>query len=189
MGTYIESYAEVRNTITGKWEKVSGLFPLDEYRRKDCVIDKGDHPFDWQSYSMFGFLAGVRNYSLCEPISQPKGLPDDVSEDIRRKAEHWIADAYSHSWFTLQELLAFNYEKVFEDMRDVLEQIAQSSEQPIEPGIEPLDVSYELILAASVKAKLITYSEHLGKDFFDSLNLLKTLGKPEDVRVVFWFHG
>lgn len=32
-----------------------------------------------------------------------------------------------------------------------------------------------------------TYREFLGKFFFEELELMKTLGEPEDVRVVFLF--
>ena len=59
MGCDIHSFTEKRNKGNNKWEVLEGL-----------------NPFDWRSYSVFAFLADVRNYDHCEPISQPKGLPD-----------------------------------------------------------------------------------------------------------------
>lgn len=32
-----------------------------------------------------------------------------------------------------------------------------------------------------------TYKEFLGKDFFNELEHLKTLGLPDDIRIIFWF--
>ena len=50
--------------------------------------DKKDNPFDWRSYSMFGFLADVRNYNQCEPIAKPKFyIPKDCSDEIRKEYE------------------------------------------------------------------------------------------------------
>ena len=34
---------------------------------------------------MFAFLAGVRNYDHCEPISEPKGVPNDVSKLVKKR--------------------------------------------------------------------------------------------------------
>ena len=75
MGCDIHSFAERLNKQTNKWEKVGDAFSLDEYGKTRFKKDKGDSPFDWRSYSVFAFLADVRNYDHCEPISYPKGLP------------------------------------------------------------------------------------------------------------------
>src|SRR5690242_12249014 len=68
MGADIHSFAEVRKE--GKWLRV-------EEPVFDTYQDKTTEPFGWRSYAVFGFLADVRNYSHCTPISEPKGLPDD----------------------------------------------------------------------------------------------------------------
>ena len=54
MGCDIHSYAE-RKTSKG-YEIIDGL-----------------HPLDWRSYGLFGFLAGVRNYSAVTPIVPRRG--------------------------------------------------------------------------------------------------------------------
>ena len=42
-------------------------------------------PFDWRSYGMYGFLAGVRNYSAVQPISEPRGFPEDANSTIQAR--------------------------------------------------------------------------------------------------------
>lgn len=87
MGCDIHSYAERRNKQTGKWEQVFNHFSLDDFDKDYYKKEKGDHPFDWRSYPMFAFLAGVRNYDHCEPISEPRGIPKDISESVREEVQ------------------------------------------------------------------------------------------------------
>ena len=153
MGCDIHSYAEKK--VNGKWEKVSDQFSLDEFDKKWYGKEKGDNPFGWQNYSIFAFLAGVRNYDHCTPISEPKGLPDDISDEVKEKADDLDGDGHSHSFLTVKELSDFDYGKTFFD----------------DSGKETE-----------------TYSNFLGKQFFDDLEILKNLDEnPENVRIVFWF--
>lgn len=156
MGCDIHAYVEVKKSQADKWEQV-----------------KDFSPFHWRSYAVFGFLADVRNYSHCTPISEPKGLPDDLSPEVAGKAEYWDWDGHSHSWLTLKELLGFDYDKVFWDRR-VSKQVAPN-------------VWNGTALALEGEGQHITYREHLGAQFFRDLETLKTFGEPENVRVVFWF--
>ena len=98
MGCDIHAYAE-RKTISGY-----------EYMPEIT-------PFDWRSYSLFGFLAGVRNYSAVPVIAEPRGFPDDVSADVREKYEQWDMDAHTPSWLSMAELLAWDYDAEVEDRR------------------------------------------------------------------------
>lgn len=120
-------------------------------------------PFDWQSYGMFGFLAGVRNYSAVPPLSEPRGLPDDVSPAVREAADD--SDWHSHSWLSVAELAAFNYDQPLEDRRVMRNGNGGCT---CDPG----------------EGEMTTYREFLGSGFFDDLEKLKTAGAE---RVVFWF--
>lgn len=60
-----------------------------------------------RNYGLFSLLADVRNYSNNKPISEPKGLPNDLSKEVIEDAEHWELDGHSHSFFTLKELLDY----------------------------------------------------------------------------------
>lgn len=64
-----------------------------------------------RNYGLFSLLADVRNYSNNKPISEPKGLPNDLSNEVIEDAEHWGLDGHSHSFFTLKELLDYQKEQ------------------------------------------------------------------------------
>jgi hypothetical protein len=163
MGCDIHSIAEVKQDT--RWELVEErIFPTYSNAFTSS-------PFDWRSYRIFAFLAGVRNYSQVQPLSEPKGLPVDSeylntleagafsyyseqeSSSIRKQIIQ-DPDLHSASFFTLNELLNYNYEREFFDVR------------------------------SEVKT---TVREFLGQSFFNELQILSTLGEPEDVRIVFWF--
>jgi len=168
MGCDIHSFAEVRKN--GKWEVVDDdVFP---YTFSSC----GSEPFHWRSYGIFGFLANVRNYSRVPTIEGPKhAIPVDASPTVVDKYEQWSGDAHTASWLTLRQLLEFDYDKVFWDRR-ITKQLGPNcwtgvglAENEVTEGGHP------------------TVRTFLGEHFFGHLEVLKTLGALDDVRIVFWF--
>lgn len=165
MGCDIHSFAERKRN--GKWEKVGEHFSLGEWEKEYYKKEKNDSPFDWRSYSMFAFLADVRNYDHCEPISEPKGLPKDISDEVKDEyGEGW--DYHSASFLTAKELLDFDYDKVFWNRRVTKNNNGAS-------------------LAEEGEGTNVTYRENLGEFFFTHLKELEELGNPDEVRIVFWF--
>ena len=72
------------------------------------------HPFeDGRSYALFGWLAGVRNYSAVTPLSKPRGLPPDTVAPREMFEDYY----HSASYVTLDELLRFDYSQMMEDRR------------------------------------------------------------------------
>lgn len=126
-------------------------------------------PFDWRAYGMYGFLAGVRNYSDVPALAANRGLPDDVCAQVSAEYERWGCDAHSASWIDVQELADFNYDQTVEDRR-VTRQTAWGLDGgcTAEPG----------------GGAMTTYREFLGDSFFTDLDKLKASGVD---RVVFWF--
>jgi hypothetical protein len=173
MGCDIHIFAERRKAADSDWQPVFNHFTLDRFDQEYYKKDKGDKPFDWRSYSMFAFLAGVRNYDRCDPISEPKGLPSDVSQYVRDDYKKWDGDAHSDSYLTLKELIEFDYDKEFWNRR-VTKQLSTNSWTGAG-------------LAEEGEGKIISYRENLGEFFFVHLEELKALGEPENVRIVFWF--
>ena len=52
----------------------------------------------------------MRKYSETLPIiDKPRGLPEDISDEMRLLAEDFGQDGHSHSWVSCQELLGFNW--------------------------------------------------------------------------------
>lgn len=79
--------------------------------------------YDGRNYDLFAMLADVRNgrgFAGCRtgegfaPIAAPKGLPEDASPEVADWAEGRDVDGHSHSYLTLTELLAYDWERVSE---------------------------------------------------------------------------
>lgn len=108
MGCDIHLFVETRNHDTGAWELRSDAPRLHH-----------------RNYAVFAILANQRNGEGFTPISEPRGLPPDVSnalaaihandvaeepdeskEDADGEAygDYWVGD-HSFSWLTLAELL------------------------------------------------------------------------------------
>ena len=122
--------------------------------------EKTDEPFSIRAYCLFGFLANVRNYACCPVISEPKSLPNNSEYLNSIDGKNWLLDGKYASYLTLKELLKFDYDRVFENQR-----------------------------VGSINfGRKMTVREHLaGTMFFNNLEVLKTLGIPRNVRVVFHF--
>ena len=67
-----------------------------------AVMNRG---LEWEmdrNYELFGRLAGVRCRERV--IAEPRGIPADVSNVVRREYDGWGVDGHSASWLTLREL-------------------------------------------------------------------------------------
>lgn len=96
-----------------------------QYRYEDGEwFDDGPIP-DCRSYRLFAALAGVRNgygfagmptHEPIKPISEPRGLPDDIPN---HDDQIWFGD-HSFSWLTLDEIRTWDgWDKCLSDMPDV----------------------------------------------------------------------
>lgn len=177
MGCDIHSFVEVKKD--GKWIK-------DDAEQFPCYKSLDSEPFGTRCYSMFGFLADVRNYSNCPVIHKPKGLPIDsdylneyVNPDDDKycrplRDELYDCGYHSHSYLSVAELLAFDYDQKFEDLR---------CEETIG------NVTNCAAIAKPGNGEITTVREFLKSSyFFEHLEILKTLGHPDNVRVVFYFN-
>lgn len=58
-----------------------------------------------RDYNLFARLAGVRKYNdEVQTISEPRGLPVDVSKVTLEYSAKYGSDGHSHSWLTYKEL-------------------------------------------------------------------------------------
>jgi hypothetical protein len=131
MGCDIHFFTETRNKDTGKWEKVGKIFDYPYYDpNRESKIDEEDG-FEWnpkytdsfyqsRNYDLFSILADVRNgYGFAgiktgmgfKPIAMPKGLPKDASREIKKLSKEYGADGHSHSYFTLDEIFAYDWQQ------------------------------------------------------------------------------
>ncbi|CQR51434.1 hypothetical protein [Paenibacillus riograndensis] len=90
-----------RGESSAYWERL-----LEELRQGTM-----DYIYDGRHYLLFEVLAGVRAAHDLKPVSNPKGLPEDISPEAGESAESWGGDGHSHSWLTAAELLAYNWDQ------------------------------------------------------------------------------
>lgn len=161
-----------------------------------------------RNYNLFAFLADLRNYNNYIPISRPKGLPHDVSKEVKEKADYWGVDGHTHSWLTLEEILEFDWacediKKGFVNELEYKEFIKNGYPTSWCGGFggnitnisnEDMDkiISGELKRDEGVSyytevSWLVTYKEQAGDFYTKAIPKLKELGNPENVRIVFWF--
>lgn len=110
MGTDIHFFVERRTA--GRWEAVGG---------------EGDYYDGARSIPLFALLADVRisgtwDYTgTPQPIAELRGLPSDVSArvaDYMGPRSGWDGSLHSHSWYTLTELLDYDWPDMLAEFRD-----------------------------------------------------------------------
>lgn len=150
MGCDIHLFAEVRRE--GKWKFVSKA-PSGSVD-PDPIPDYGDQFYSGRNYELFALLANVRNYNdSVKPLSEPRGVPIDISSPMAKAIESWSGDGHSHSHFTLNELMTFAYGEnwIVDRNRNKLSEILSRSQQFSEtldklcefltqPGMTPDDI-------------------------------------------------
>ena len=112
MGCDIHCYAERKNK-DGKWKIIGNV-----EKEEDGWISIDYEPYHDRNYNLFAILANVRNetaFAGCKtgegfnPISNPKGVPSDASEEYASLIKQWDSDGHSHSYLTLRELLDYDW--------------------------------------------------------------------------------
>ena len=85
------------------------------------------HPRIQRDYRLFAKMAGVRNYEdfRITPVTEPRGLPADLSFTTKFDSDLWDADAHSHSWLSGKEL-----GEVFRWYEELVIEASQESENP-----------------------------------------------------------
>jgi hypothetical protein len=123
MGTDIHSRIEILQP-EGYWqcmieERFEGFFwdpkqPVSKWNR-----EHSNEPLKNRNYRLFAMLADVRNGrgfagvdtgDRVDPISEPKGIPFDASIEWLAEVEEWGGDLHSHSYLTLEELEAYDWD-------------------------------------------------------------------------------
>lgn len=139
--------------------KVAGMDRYSSIEIAAGDYTKGEYaPLDYRSYSLFAFLANVRNYSAIRAISMPRGLPADSSPKAANYGDD--CDYHAHSWLFVNELVKFDYGQAIEDRR--------SNGSTLREGC----------------GEITTYREFLGKQYFADLQRLVKEGVD---RIVFCF--
>jgi hypothetical protein len=127
MGCDIHTMAEIGHEYDGKTHWSAITYPVFDhpYFNADKPVAGFNHPYttepyDERNYRLFAFLADVRNGrgfagvdtgNRVTPIAEPRGVPDDASDEWKKEVEQWGQDFHSASWFTLAELKAADWDQ------------------------------------------------------------------------------
>ena len=100
IGADIHIYSE--SLINNKWKCNETFVEEVEEDYIHFEVPYQEAFFTGRNYLLFGIIAGVRarEYQMLEP----KGMPDNVSEDIKRCYKAWETDAHTPSYLDLKEL-------------------------------------------------------------------------------------
>lgn len=149
-----------------KW-RCADWFRLNKYYGKKGEPKYKQVPlWDDRDYNLFAILASVRNYNDIEPISEPRGIPHDISYEVLKELTKWGEDAHSISYLTLQELIYFVNNK-----KD------SSKEMTFRSGMHSLIDLIDL-MKVHVEIDNFIYDCELVDLYPNTFN---------DVRIVFWF--
>lgn len=128
---------------------------------RDGVVlanEEGNPARVWDGqYNLFGWLANLRNSRQVPQVIALRGLPDDLSVQVAELA----ARARERGADVGHSWIGLN---------------------------ELLDFDYDATFADQRnKGEQTPYRDLFNVEFWEDLAALQTQGKPEDVRVVFWF--
>lgn len=136
MGCDIHLFAEKK--VGEKWisiDKYTKNPDFGEDDNREFIIERENRIYSGRNYNLFCALAGVRSFHFeGDPsiVSEPKGLPEDCCDEIKKESAAYGSDGHSHSWNTLAELEAFDWkeygatcdqfrEKVFPKLKEASE--------------------------------------------------------------------
>lgn len=189
MGCDIHIHTEIVKNINGTEIWVNGDFyqknPVRSFSLDGEKFEKVD-VFKGRDYRLFSILADVRSDGNNSSISQPKGLPNDVTEEVQTESDYWGIDGHSHSFLTLDELKKY----IDENPTIVCEGfISQEQAEKLDQGILPNSWSGWTSNKTYVKRKWNQPNHSL----MTIISALEERGSamyvydPNKIRIVFWF--
>lgn len=194
---YVEYRKENQDSIEQQWSSGDYFIINEDFGKYD-----GEDRFrrielyGGRNYCLFSTLAGVRDYSgKMIPVSEPKDLPDDVSDYVQKESDSWGCDGHSHSWLTLKELKDYNNEK---PMIHYSGMISPEQARKLDEGIEFPNswcqwttredyVKREWSERNTTLDPLIELMEQRAKELLKFHYREYDSSKDSDFRIVFWF--
>lgn len=163
------------DSLEARAAKVLEWYPGDEnaQKRADALADEEDWDnrevapiagYSGRNYGLFAILADVRNGrgfagvkigEPTKPIDEPRGVPEDASPEYVAEVETWGGDGHSHSWFTLAELMAYDWDGNYAINSYVAH---PQSEWRASQGEEPLPADFDFD-AWAIEVELVLNTE------------------------------
>lgn len=174
-------------------------------------------PYSGRNYDLFAILADVRNGrgfagiktgEGFNPIDDPRGIPSDASSETKEFLNSYEGDGHSHSYFTVAELLAYDWDQTtikcgvipYSEYLKVKE--TGGSPESWSGGVSgPKIVTYPMNeIPSDIESRIaggespyilyewkIAYRDHCRFFIEDTIPELMKLGRPENVRMLFFF--
>ena len=127
-------------------------------------------------------------------ISEPRGVPKDVSEVVKKEIGYWGSDGHSHSYFTLKELKQFLVDNPTQRYEGYMSpedaKLVSKGEMPHmwwEYGDVPNQVFRVWEYKNTVLDDLLSKLEELKRDEFWIFNDEDRPEFDDKIRIVFWF--
>ncbi|PKL61672.1 MAG: hypothetical protein CVV31_10100 [Methanomicrobiales archaeon HGW-Methanomicrobiales-2] len=128
MGTDINLCVEIKERNSEDWRPILVPNPLYDKADPESNPYSPSRTYNGRNRDLFAILAGMGNqvvgpggnrYDKFTIISRPRGLPPDVSQEVRRAYEILQAgydgcddDCFYASWLTIREILEFDWDQV-----------------------------------------------------------------------------
>lgn len=108
MGIDIHAYIERYNKKYNRWESLSLYKKCEDGKFKQLEF------YNYRDYILFYVLAGVRGViGLDTTISPLRGLPDDLSDEVKKEYEEYKEIYYCETWYDYCELI--NYRNGYDE--------------------------------------------------------------------------
>lgn len=168
---------ELKNSETNQWEYIED--PNFETPLFQRIIDSSHrichcHLFECCGEGFYELFSEIEKNKNDSELF--KGFPSDASKDVKQWHNTWFQEiklAYSASYLSLNDLITFDYNNLTEKNIG-WEEIWNCTQSDSRILKNQYDTPF-------------TYRKALGEKYFKDLDYLKSLGKIEDVRIVYWF--
>lgn len=156
---------------------------------------------DNRDYDLFATLANVRNYGKTDYISEPRGLPDDITDDVKAMADDWDDDGHSRSYLTLREIIDFN--NTHHQIKQAGMISPEAAKALDEHGTPPTEWCQYTNIKTWVRREWSTENDvldplieaikqraaelHVIWDFLWDRNPEEAYEEADNIRIVFWF--
>jgi hypothetical protein len=197
MGTDIRMYAEWRSHE--QWQFI-GRMVKNEFYEDDPKHEMPYYPeslYHTRKYSLFAILANMENGLLEEKyecIAPLRGLPDDLSPELKTWSESSRNREVIASWLTLEELVTFDWHGKSRKKYAVVDKRVAYLFHP-ERGFpfrewpQGIPIGYTPAFKEHANASWTeTYAGAAGREFLELLDAMANkYGISNNVRFIFWF--
>jgi hypothetical protein len=179
MGMDIHCFLEEYDTLKQCWDVPK------QYLYTSSFGENVHDIWDDRSYWTFAWLGCNYRSKAIQPITEPRGLPFDISDKLKQLQSYSIEDGHNCSWFTLDELLEYFEVPVYCEKEFSQEYLNYLKRENKEVWQDPI---WYKQYGGNIETKwTMPVSEVVNEDF---INIIKESVKnknPKHLRIVFWF--